>query len=279
MSKQQTPAPSTALAPRGTAAVARQEEEAALAALKEAGIDVADQTGKDKIDGKNLILPFLAIAQKTSPQIEEGKSEYHPDLKFLDIFESLDGNVTEIYGREPVKFIPLICREHAMEFEPWTSGGGLIDRNVPLEDKRCKWNDDATDPKDRKPKATIFVDWVVLIVPKNELAILSFKSTSLKMGYILKKFTKNPRVPLYAQQYTVRVEKDSDGGNSWGLFVVQPAGVADPATARYAKKALEEAAEKDIAFDHKAERDVVDGEVMPATGAPTTGKGPDDIPF
>lgn len=259
----------TALAQRGPGALVRQAEADALEALKAAGIDIGDQTGKDQIDSNNLILPFLAVAQKTNPQIEEGTPEYCADLKFLDLFESLDGNVTEIHGRGPVRFIPLILREHAMEFKPWTEGGGIVDRNVPLDDERCKFHGD------EKPKATTFRDWVVLLLPKMELAILSFKGTSLKAGGVLKTFTKNPRVPLFAQVYTVRVEKGTDGNNSWGVLIVKPAGVADAATAVFAKKTLESASKKNIEINHEAEREVVAGEVVP----PTTSRGPDDIPF
>lgn len=273
-----TPNANTSLATRGPGALARQEEADALAALTAAGIDVADKTGKDKIDGTNLILPFLAVAQKTSPQIEEGTPTYNPDLKFLDLFESLDGNVTEIYGKGPVRFIPLILREHAMEFAPWAEGGGIVDRNVPLNDPRCQWNDEAEKPEDRKPKATQFRDWVVLLLPKMELAILSFKGTSFKAGGVLKTFTKNPRVPLYAQVYSVQVEKDGDGGNSWGLLIVKPAGVTDPATAVFAKAALEDASKKKIEINHAQERDVKDGEVMPEQ-PPTSGRTDSDIPF
>lgn len=224
---------------------------AELEALRAAGIDLNDTLGKDQIDNKNLVLPFLAVTQKPAPQLEEGP-KYVEGLRFLDLFNTLTG---EVFGRGPIAFVVLALREHAIEFNPFDEGGGVKDRNVPLSDPRCKFDGD------NKPIATTFCDYVVLLEQTRDVIVLSFKGASLRNGRILKTLTKNPALPLYAQRYTVQTEKAEKNGNTYAVLLAKPAGAAKPDLAIFAKKTLQSLAEKNIVIEHEAE--VVEGDEIP----------------
>ena len=179
------------------------------------GADANDNRGKETIESSDVTLPFLAIAQKTSPQIESGHAKQIEGLAFLQMFNSL---TSENYGQGPIQFIPIALKKHAIEFNPYDSGGGIKDRNVPWDDERCEFHDD------EKPIATRFYDWAVLVVPSMELIVLSMKSTNISVAKQFQQIVQLRKGPAFAGKYILTTVKDEKNGKTFGKFRIVPAG-------------------------------------------------------
>ena len=118
----------------------------------------------------DIMIPRLALAQALSPQVTDGDPNRIDGLKVGDLFNSV---TKQAYGREVVVQLLRKMPLRAMEFNPIDDGGGVKDPNVPLDDDRCKWHGDD------KPVATVFRDFLAVILPQREMIALSFKSSGI----------------------------------------------------------------------------------------------------
>lgn len=248
------------------------ETQAALATID--GADEKDYRGKENIESTDVILPFLAIVQKTSPQIEPDNEKYIEGAKFLDIFNSLTGEVYE----QPVTFIPIVLRKHAIEFHPFDDGGGVKDRNVPWDDDRCEFHGDD------KPLATRFYDWACLLVPSMELVVISFKSTNIGVAKQFQQILNMRKGAAFAGQYRIKTVSAESNGKKYGKFGIVPAGKPTDENYAFAETLFEGLKGKVIVTDHTADADeVVQGSTVPAGTEPAVGvtrdKDGNEIPF
>lgn len=173
--------------------------------------------GTEHITSEDVAMPRLALAQNTSPQLQEGKPEYIANLKQGQLFNSLTGDV---YGKGPIEFV--IVRADPprwMELAPYESGGGIIDRNVPIGDPRTQWGMDGS-----KPKATMFYDYIVMMLPSRELIALSFKSTGITTARRLNGLIKMRQRPIYEQRYAISTASKTKGNNTFWIYQIANAG-------------------------------------------------------
>ena len=124
----------------------------------------------------DVTIPRLAIAQALSPQVTDGDPRRIEGLKPGDLFNSV---TQQNYGKEVIVQVLRKMPLRAMEFRSIDDGGGVIDPNVPLNDARLKWGNSG-DKKADKPRATLFRDYLAVILPQREMIALSFKSSGLK---------------------------------------------------------------------------------------------------
>ncbi len=129
----------------------------------------------------DLMIPRLVLAQALHPQVTVGDPAYIEGLKVGDLFNSITG---ENYGREVVVQVLRKLPLRAMEFRSQENGGGVADPNVPLNDPRLKWGNSG-DKKADKPKATLFRDFLAVILPQREMIALSFKSSGINAAKTL----------------------------------------------------------------------------------------------
>lgn len=123
----------------------------------------------------DLMIPRLALAQALSPQVTDGDPGRIDGLKVGDLFNTVTG---QVYGREV--FIQVLRKMplRAVQFRSVDDGGGVIDPDVPLGDPRLRWGTSG-DKKADKPTATLFRDFLAVILPQRELIALSFKSSGI----------------------------------------------------------------------------------------------------
>lgn len=123
----------------------------------------------------DISIPRLALAQNGSPQVTEGDPARIEGLKVGDLFNSV---TRQAYGKEV--FIQVLRKMplRAMEFRPIVDGGGVVDLDVPIGDPRLKWGTSGDKKKDR-PIATLFRDFLAVVLPARELIALSFKSSGI----------------------------------------------------------------------------------------------------
>lgn len=187
------------------------------------GADRNDRRGKgEQVDTKDLILPRLAAAQKTSPQIDPDKPEYLEDLKLYEMFNSLTG---EVYGRGPVKFV--VVRKLPRKAMQFDSDNKVVDFDVPWDDARCEFTA-GEDGKRNKPVAIRFYEYLILL-ESGDIAVLSLKSTQVKTAKKLNSFIEFRAGASWLGMYAITSSPKPFGAFTAANFEVRPAGIT-PAT-------------------------------------------------
>jgi hypothetical protein len=217
---------------QGTQAL--QQQSTALT-QRESFIAKGDVTGTEGITKDDLRLPRLAIAQGLSTQLVTDDSSYIPDLKMFDMFNDLIGT---IYGRGPLTFIAVRRDVRRIEFIPRDEGGGIKDTNVPIGDPRCEWTEGA-DGERLPPVATKFVEFVALLLDENgntspeQAIVISIKDTNKfnrRAAERLTGFIKMKQKPIYAGLYTIASKSEKNDSGTFGVPVINQAGLLDNPT-------------------------------------------------
>ena len=186
--------------------MAKKEEEIATRQVGTQALEPApdwlqknDRRGFEDTLQTDVLIPRLALAQALSPQVTDGDPNRIEGLKPGDLFNSVTGRV---YGREV--YVQLLRKMplRAMEFRDIDSGGGVLDPNVPLGDPRLKWGSTGDKKKD-KPKATLFRDFIAVILPEREIVALSFKSSGIKVAKALWGLAMMRNKPVFAGRYVI----------------------------------------------------------------------------
>lgn len=158
-----------------------------------------DRRGFEDTTSTDVLIPRLALAQALSPQVTDGDPNRIEGLKVGDLFNSVTG---ENYGREVhvqlLRKMPL----RAMEFRSVDDGGGVLDPDVPMGDIRLQWGTSG-DKKADKPKATLFRDFLAVVLPQREVIALSFKSTGIKAAKALWGLATMRNKPVFAGRYVI----------------------------------------------------------------------------
>lgn len=220
--------PETALVPA--------DQNTALDTLPDFFNEDAGEAARENLTKEDVQIPRIAIAQKMSPEVEEGHAKFIAELKLGELFNSLTG---KIYGKE-LRFIPLrVEMPRFIEFYPRDIGGGVKDLNVPEGDDRTKWTTDA-EGKSVQPLATQFREYVVFLPDHQEVVALSMKGTSMKSARAFNglRMTRvmpsqiggkpissaGKPAPLYAQVYKLGVAPEKNKKGSYFIFSVRNAG-------------------------------------------------------
>jgi len=135
-----------------------------------------DHRGLENTAQSDINIPRLALAQALSPQVTEGDPARLPGLTVGDMFNSVTG---QVYGREVIVQVLRKMPLRAMEFYAIDDGGGVKRPSVPMDDPAMQWGSSGN-KKDDKPKATLFRDFIAVILPQREMIALSFKSSGLR---------------------------------------------------------------------------------------------------
>ena len=184
--------------------------------------------GAEEITREDLTMPRLALAQKASPEIEDGHAKRVEGLTFGDAYNTLSG---EVYGKDPVEIVIIRAEKPKyIEFNPIEDGGGIKDYNVPAGDPRTLFG-----PDGEKPIATKFLEYVGLIGPDFRMPIaVSFKGSGLKSARLLNGLIKLRNLDAFASRFRLTPAVESKGSNSWTVFNVALAGNVDEDTFAYA---------------------------------------------
>ena len=137
--------------------------------------------GFEDTQQSDLMIPRLALAQALSPQVTEGDPARIEGLQVGDLFNSVTG---QRYGKEVFVQVLRKMPLRAMEFRSVDDGGGVVDPNVPIGDPRLAWGNSG-DKKADKPQATLFRDFLAVVLPQREIIALSFKSSGISTAKTL----------------------------------------------------------------------------------------------
>ncbi len=187
--------------------------------------------GNEHIGREDILIPRLALAQKTSPELDPTSPRYIEGLKFTDLFNSV---LRKPYGTGPIYFSILRAdKPRWVEFNPLDQGGGVRDPNVPANDPRTQFGPpDPQTGKAEKPKATKFYDFIVLILndldmsdPMANVVGLSMKSTAIKVAKQLNLLiNQRGKKLLYKGAYELRTASDTNPSGTFAIYKVKNAG-------------------------------------------------------
>jgi hypothetical protein len=191
--------------------------------------------GNEHIGREDILMPYLALAQKTSPELDPTSPRYIPGLQFTNLFNSL---TRKTFNNGPLHFVILRADPPRwVEFRPLTEGGGIIDPNVPADDPRTQFGDiDPATGRSAKPIATKFYDFIVLLLnsldmsdPLQNIVALSFKSTGIRVAKRLNMLIQQ-RGPkkLYKGVYELTSGSDVSNTNVFAIYKVKNAGWLKP---------------------------------------------------
>lgn len=241
------------------------------------GFSADDVRGKEGITSADLRLPFLSLAQKTSGALDATEDSYIDGLTFGDFYNS---ETSQIYGKEPLRIIPLFHRKRA--YLP--DEKGRMGDPIAWDDARCGWptkeqaekRKAAGDKHFDKPEGMQVYDWVVLLMIPDDgptLAIVSFKSKSFKAGQQLVTFVSMVKGPTFSAQYLLGTALETNEAGKFAKFTVKPAGKPSPEEAQYAGEVYESVKDKNLVTENDpAEPGSSDGPAQPA-------KSKEDGPF
>lgn len=218
------------------------------AIVRPAFIPAEDVRDAEPIEREDIQMPRLALAQATSPELDETSPKFIEGLRFGDAFNSLTG---ESYGKKAIEVV-IVRRDppRYVEFHPRTGegGGGIKDYNVPAGDPRTAFG-----PNGEKPIATKFAEYVALI--GREPIVLSFKGAGLKTakllnGLLLLASQRHGNVPFYALRFSLTPATESNTQGKYAIFTTPRfLGVVDAAGYAYAKQVHDEIRGKTIAAE------------------------------
>jgi hypothetical protein len=203
---------------------------------------IGDLSGTEDITGDELRLPRLAIAQGLSDQMMPDNGLYIPELKLFDMFNDLTSTV---YGRGPIRFVPIRRDVRRIEFIPRSEGGGIKDRNVPPGDRRLDWTE-GPDGRGIPPVATQFDEYVAMLLINGrppEPIVISIKHTNKWNRRAVSSFLayiKISTLPLYAGIYTIASKTEKNDKGTFGVPLIKQAGFLDVEGNPQAKKFFEE---------------------------------------
>ncbi len=179
----------------------------------------SESFGTENIGKDDVLMPRLALAQAQSPQLIEGDPKFVEGLGIGHLFNSLTDTV---YGKGPVDFSVIrVDPPRGIEFLPLEEGGGIKDFDVALNDPRMQWDGD------KKPVATKFYDFIVMLWPSQEVIVLSLKSSGLKVARKLNALIQCRAAPVYSGKYTLTTSMAKGPAGSYATYVVKNNGWVD----------------------------------------------------
>ena len=162
-----------------------------LAKKEEAGVpaelmdDILETAGEGtSYEADELQIPFVRVAQGTSPQLKKSDMKYIPDLRQGDVFNTVSGQIWD--GEEGITVIPCYQVTTYPEFTPGEQGGGFIGLRSPSDPDLSQTTRQGA--KEFLPNGNEVIksdQHFCLILGDDgmyEPAIVDFKSTGLKVS-------------------------------------------------------------------------------------------------
>lgn len=156
--------------------------------------------GAEDITRDDMVTPRLAIAQANSPQRKKLDPSFIDGLEEGDIFNTVTG---EIYGTK-LDVVPLFFFKQRMMFDDNNSilcqsfNGVDGGRLHPSDCATCPHAQFKNDEEDSRPDCNTLFNYMALL-PSNELAALSLKSTGLKAAKQLNAKVRMSKLDMFAR--------------------------------------------------------------------------------
>lgn len=225
---------------KSTALAAPKSQALSAGANLPAYMKGSSSKGKDNFNSKDLKLPFLRLAQGTSPSVKKGK------VKEGQWYNTLTGKV---YGPE-VEIVPVVYQAKQMRFEDYKKGGGILcqapdgltalEANGKTENgkatKSCpdckfsKWGEEVKGKK-QPPECDEQGAYVVLVPGEASPMVLILAKTSFPAHRQLATMINQSQADIYGNKFKLSsIEKDE-----YRVIQIEAAGWADEVTFKKAE--------------------------------------------
>ncbi len=186
----------------------------------------------------DLSIPFLALLQSLSPQVEDQTIE---NCKAGDMLNTVTGEIV----KQPFMVIPVYKEESWVRWRPRNAGGGLQGRYEPdsPEVKALikanggsrippKGSDKKTIPfKDEDGNDVIETHYVYCLVLGEDKVtvegyiVVPFSSTKIRVykDWLTAMYTQKGRPPMFANRAAIETTKQKSEGGSYFNFLIKPA--------------------------------------------------------
>jgi hypothetical protein len=188
---------------KGTA-VAKKEAGALVAGqIDEAALLEDTEAGDHGFTQEDILIPFVRILQKLSPQVDKDEPEFIEGAEIGDFLQT-DTKVT-YSGGDGIFFVPAVYTINYTEWHPRESGGGMVanhgtDRSCLRNTTRDEKNRAMTPAGTLIATSALYFGFIVdLETGDRELAVLSLSSTQLKKSRDL-----NSRIQKF--KHTIKTE-------------------------------------------------------------------------
>jgi hypothetical protein len=193
--------------------------------------------GKENFEREDIILPRIALCQSMSPQRKKTAKEFIEGLEEGQFFNTV---TSEIYG-EGLQITPLFMYKTSMRFIPMEDGGGIecmSNDSISCEKYgTCECRDwKNIDGKRIAPPCTLFWNWMVMVYPTPEVAILSFKSTNADAARRLNSLIAARNLPSFAGVYDLFSLPDKANGQDFFIMSIKNAGWGEGGYVRKAEQ-------------------------------------------
>jgi hypothetical protein len=194
--------------------------------------DGGQAQGTENIERGDMTLPRLGLCQSMSPQRKKTDPKYINGLDEGQFFNSISGTV---YG-DDLKIVPLLFFKSRVLFG--TTVGGAMKCSSPdgvrgIGDPggvcaRCPLSQFG--PKGERPPCSNFFNYACLVADESgelkaeNLVVLSFKSSGLRMAKDWNALIRLRRADIFAGVYSVTSAEQSNDKGSWHVPVIKPSG-------------------------------------------------------
>lgn len=195
-------------------------------------------TGFESVQRADLGIPFLAIIQKGSPQVDKSHKDYA--TKRIEGAETGDimnnvSNVVVASPGEPVQFVPCSFQKLWAEWKPRNSGGGMVRAHTSeLVLSECTKNDKKQDvlPNGNIVYTTAYFYGIALIDGERVPCVIGMTSSQLKKSRqwlnmmmtmkMVKPGTQDKFTPpMFSHTYLLSTVAESNTEGNWFGWLIQ----------------------------------------------------------
>jgi hypothetical protein len=170
------------MATKKSTAVAATKKKSNLPAGLMADLEGDAGMGTEGVTAEDMLIPFLAILQALSPQVDKRDSDYVDGAEPSMIYNSALQTLYD--GEDGIQIIPVKYRKVHNEWVPRSAGGGYVgERDATIMDETER---DEKSGRDVLPNGNEVVgsgDWYVLVLNPDgtqDQAVISFSMTQMK---------------------------------------------------------------------------------------------------
>lgn len=195
-------------------------------------------TGFEKTSAEDLGIPFLAIVQKGSPEVDRTHKDYA--TKKIEgaeagcVINTVTRNIVHSPDSDPVIFIPGAYEKLFVQWKARDTGGGFVRQHtnpaVLNECVRNEKNQDVLPNGDLVVTTGYFFGMVKVGDDEWERAIISMTSTQLKKARMwlnmMMAIKSNGRpLPMFSHKYALTTVAEQNASGSWFGWHIEGAGM------------------------------------------------------
>jgi hypothetical protein len=211
--------------------------------------------GMEAVEQSDITLPRLALCQSNTPQRKRADANYIEGLNEGDFFNT----ITQTNYGPKVTLVPILFSKQRIKFNKPEEGGGIDCRSFngktgghysPDSCDACPHSQFRIEDHEQiKPSCLLFHNRVSWILPQNEMAVSSLKSTGLTVSKQWNMLVKLSNKDLFGRVYELESVSMTKAGNSFYGVKLVPKGWTPEEIYKQMEDYFEALRDKNIVMD------------------------------